>query len=362
MKKDEYYMDLAIVLAKKGGGNVNPNPQVGALIVKEGRIIGQGYHKKYGEAHAEINAFKDCNESPEGATLYVTLEPCAHQGKQPPCFEAIIKNRIERVVIGHLDPNPLVSGKGIKAMKESGIEVSINVLEKECEELNKIFFYYVSQGLPYVMMKYAMTLDGKIATSAGQSKWITGEIARQKVHQDRSRFMAIMIGVETLILDDPQLSVRLENGKNPIRIICDTHLRSPLASKIVSTATEIPTIIATAESDPEKQAPFLKVGCEIILVSCLEGRLNLKELTKKLGEKGIDSIILEGGGTLNASALKAGVVQKVQTYIAPKIFGGKEAPSPVEGHGIEQPNQAYLLERPQITHLGEDILLESELL
>lgn len=362
MKKDEYYMDLAIVLAKKGGGNVNPNPQVGALIVKEGRIIGQGYHEKYGEAHAEINAFKGCNESPEGATLYVTLEPCAHQGKQPPCFEAIIKNRIKRVVIGHLDPNPLVSGKGIKAMREAGIEVSINVLEKECEELNKIFFYYVSQGLPYVMMKYAMTLDGKIATSAGQSKWITGEIARQKVHQDRSRFMAIMIGVETLILDDPQLSVRLENGKNPIRIICDTHLRSPLASKIVSTATGIPTIIATAESDPEKQAPFLKAGCEIILVSYLEGRLNLKELTKKLGEKGIDSIILEGGGTLNTSALKAGIVQKVQTYIAPKIFGGKEAPSPVEGHGIEQPNQAYLLERPQITYLGEDILLESELL
>mgnify|MGYP003365141619 FL=1 len=362
MKKDEYYMDLAIVLAKKGGGNVNPNPQVGALIVKEGRIIGQGYHEKYGEAHAEINAFKSCNESPEGATLYVTLEPCAHQGKQPPCFEAIIKNRIKRVVIGHLDPNPLVSGKGIKAMREAGIEVSINVLEKECEELNKIFFYYVSQGLPYVMMKYAMTLDGKIATSAGQSKWITGEIARQKVHQDRSRFMAIMIGVETLILDDPQLSVRLENGKNPIRIICDTHLRSPLASKIISTATEIPTIIATAESDPEKQAPFLKAGCEIILVSYLEGRLNLKELTKKLGEKGIDSIILEGGGTLNASALKAGIVQKVQTYIAPKIFGGKEAPSPVEGHGIEHPNQAYLLEGAQITYLGEDILLESELL
>lgn len=247
-------------------------------------------------------------------------------------------------------------------MREAGIEVSIKVLEKECEELNKIFFYYVSQGLPYVMMKYAMTLDGKIATSAGQSKWITGEIAREKVHQDRSRFMAIMIGVETLILDDPQLSVRLENGKNPIRIICDTHLRSPLTSKIVSTATEIPTTIATAESDPEKQAPFLKVGCEIILVSCLEGRLNLKELTKKLGEKGIDSIILEGGGTLNASALKAGIVQKVQTYIAPKIFGGKEAPSPVEGHGIEQPNQAYLLKSPQITHLGEDILLESELL
>lgn len=355
-------MDLAIVLAKKGGGNVNPNPQVGALIVKEGRIIGQGYHEKYGEAHAEINAFKGCNESPEGATLYVTLEPCAHQGKQPPCFEAIIKNRIKRVVIGHLDPNPLVSGKGIKAMREAGIEVSINVLEKECEELNKIFFHYVSQGLPYVMMKYAMTLDGKIATSAGQSKWITGEIARQKVHQDRSRFMAIMIGVETLILDDPQLSVRLENGKNPIRIICDTHLRSPLASKIISTATEIPTIIATAESDPEKQAPFLKAGCEIILVSYLEGRLNLKELTKKLGEKGIDSIILEGGGTLNASALKAGIVQKVQTYIAPKIFGGKEAPSPVEGHGIEHPNQAYLLEGAQITYLGEDILLESELL
>lgn len=239
MENDEHFMNLAILLARKGGGNVNPNPQVGAIIVNDGRIIGQGYHEKYGEAHAEINAFKSCIESPEGSTIYVTLEPCAHQGKQPPCFEAIIKNKVKRVVIGSLDPNPLVAGKGIEAMKKAGIDVSLKVLEKECKDLNKIFFHYVTQRTPYVMMKYAMTLDGKIATYKGQSKWITGEKARQKVHEDRSRFMAIMIGVETLLKDDPQLTARIKNGINPIRIICDTQLRTPLTSKIVSTAFEI---------------------------------------------------------------------------------------------------------------------------
>lgn len=362
MENDEHFMNLAILLARKGGGNVNPNPQVGAIIVNDGQIIGQGYHEKYGEAHAEINAFKSCIESPEGSTIYVTLEPCAHQGKQPPCFEAIIKNKVKRVVIGSLDPNPLVAGKGIEAMKKAGIDVSLKVLEKECKDLNKIFFHYVTQRTPYVMMKYAMTLDGKIATYKGQSKWITGEKARQKVHEDRSRFMAIMIGVETLLKDDPQLTARIKNGINPIRIICDTQLRTPLTSKIVSTAFEIPTIIATSNENIQKHQAFIEAGCEILLVSSISEHLDLKDLITKLGEIEIDSLILEGGARLNASALKAGIVQKVQAYIAPKIFGGKEAPSPVDGQGVEHPNQAYLLDRPKVVYLGEDILLESELI
>lgn len=212
------------------------------------------------------------------------------------------------------------------------------------------------------MMKYAMTLDGKIATYKGQSKWITGEKARQKVHEDRSRFMAIMIGVETLLKDDPQLTARIKNGINPIRIICDTQLRTPLTSKIVSTAFEIPTIIATSNENIQKHQAFIEAGCEILLVSSISEHLDLKDLITKLGEREIDSLILEGGARLNASALKAGIVQKVQAYIAPKIFGGKEAPSSVEGLGVEHPDQAYLLDRPQVAYLGEDILLESELI
>ncbi|MGM9885749.1 MAG: bifunctional diaminohydroxyphosphoribosylaminopyrimidine deaminase/5-amino-6-(5-phosphoribosylamino)uracil reductase RibD [Lactococcus sp.] len=357
---DEKYMRRALELAKLGKGLVNPNPQVGAVIVKNGKIIGEGYHEQYGGLHAERNAFKNLTESAEGATIYVTLEPCAHTGHQPPCFEAIIEHKIARVVIGHFDPNPLVSGKGIESMRAKGIIVDGPVLKKECEAINAIFFHYILTKTPYVMMKYAMTMDGKIATYTGASKWITGEVARQKVHEDRSRFMAIMVGSQTVIADNPELTSRIPEGKNPIRVICDSRLSIPIESKVVTTAPEIRTIIATCEQNPELQQVFLESGCEIIEVSERSGHLDLQELMVKLGELNIDSVYLEGGATLNAAAFEARIVQKVQTYIAPKIFGGQGAKSPVGGQGVELPAQAYLLQNATITSLGEDILIECE--
>lgn len=361
MKDKKYYMSRALELAKKGEGTVNPNPKVGAVIVKNGIIIGEGYHKIYGQEHAERLALSSCVDSPEGADMYVTLEPCAHQGRQPPCFEAIIDHKIKRVIIGSFDPNPLVSGKGITQLKKAGIEVVGPVLEKECTEINKIFYHFIKNQIPYVMMKYAMTLDGKIATVTGKSKWITGEKARENVHMDRSRYMGIMVGVGTVIADNPSLTSRGKDLKNPIRIICDTWLRTPLASEVVASAKNYQTIIATSNLDVEAQQPYIEKGCKIITVSRKKEKINLKELMMKLGNEGIDSIILEGGASLNASALEEGIVHKIQAYIAPKIFGGENAKTPVRGEGVLFPEQATQFKIMNIASLGEDILLESEI-
>ena len=358
---DEKFMRYALELARRGEGYVNPNPMVGAVIVKNGKVIGEGYHARYGEAHAERNALQSCRESPKGADLYVTLEPCCHYGKTPPCTEAIIENKIKRVIVGSFDCNPLVAGKGIKILRDAGIEVTEGVLQKECEELNKIFFHFIKTGNPYVVMKYAMTLDGKIATHTGASKWITGKAARKKVHEDRGRMMAIMAGVGTVLVDNPLLNCRLEGKKNPIRIICDTHLRTPLDSKIVKTAGENQTILAVSEKvGEEKKEAYRKAGCEFLELPECEAGINLKILMKKLGEKKIDSVLLEGGGTLNEAALRAGIVDAVQAYIAPKLFGGAEAKTPVEGVGVEKPEEAFRLINTKFSYLGEDILLEGE--
>lgn len=357
---DEYYMKKALELAEKGRGFVSPNPMVGAVIVKNGKIIGKGYHEKYGTLHAERRALENCDSSPEGATMYVTLEPCCHYGKTPPCTEAIIESKISKVVVGSKDSNPLVAGKGIYKLRENGIEVLEGILEKECDEVNQIFFHYIKNKKPYVVMKYAMTMDGKIATKTGKSKWITGEKARQKVHLDRHKYKAIMIGVNTVIADNPLLTCRLDNGENPIRIICDTNLRTPIDSKIVTTAGSVPTIIATSCKDLEKHEIYKALECEILVVSEKNGHIDLNKLMTVLGEKEIDSILLEGGSTLNWSALESNIVNKIQTYIAPKIFGGIDAKTPVAGIGIENPNDCFFIKETKITMLGEDILIESE--
>jgi diaminohydroxyphosphoribosylaminopyrimidine deaminase/5-amino-6-(5-phosphoribosylamino)uracil reductase len=356
---DKQYMRLALDLANKGCGFVAPNPMVGAVIVKDGVIIGQGYHEKYGEFHAERNAILSCTEPPSGATMYVTLEPCCHYGKTPPCTEAIIKSGIAKVVIGSKDPNELVFGQGILTLRENGIEVAVGVLEKECDKLNEVFFHYIKAKTPFVIMKYAMTMDGKIATTTGQSKWVTGEAARYRVHEDRHRYTAIMVGIGTVNVDDPLLNCRIENGKDPTRIICDTNLRLRLDSQIATTANEIPTIIATACSDEAKLKPYIEKGFKIAKVSKNGNHIDLNELLAKLGEEKIDSVLLEGGGSLNWSALQSGIVNKVQTYIAPKIFGGATAKTPVGGVGVESPENAFLLEVETITKLKQDILIES---
>ena len=357
---DQEYMLRAIQLAKKGEGWTNPNPMVGAVIVKDGRIIGEGYHKKCGELHAERNAIASLTESAEGATIYVTLEPCCHYGKTPPCTEAIIEQKIKKVVIGSRDPNPKVAGKGAQILRESGITVVQDFMREECDRLNPVFFHYITTKTPYVVMKYAMTLDGKIATKTGASKWITGETARQEVQHMRHRYMGIMAGIGTVLADDPMLNVRVEGWKSPVRIVCDSSLRIPLDSQIVRSAKEYRTIVAYAgreenEEITEKIERLHAKGVDTVCCPDAKGQIDLKKLMTYLGNEGIDSILLEGGGTLNDSALRAGIVKEVHCFIAPKLFGGKNSKTPVQGIGIGLPSEALKLKCTDICRIGEDI-------
>lgn len=358
--QDRDYMIRAIELAKKAVGFTAPNPLVGAVIVKNGRIIGEGYHKRYGELHAERDALKNVTESPEGAVIYVTLEPCCHHGKQPPCVDAIIEAGIKKVVVGSRDPNPLVSGKGNEILRKHNIEVVEDFMRKECDEMNYVFFHYITSKTPYVVMKYAMTLDGKIASCTGHSKWITGEEARRRVHEDRHRYSAIMVGIGTVLADNPELTCRIAGKTNPIRIICDAKLITPLDSTLVETANSVKTIIATCTCDISRHKPYADKGCHIIYTEACDGRVDLVKLMNILGEMGIDSVLIEGGGTLNWSAVSAGIVNRVQAYIAPKLIGGDSAPSPVRGAGFEKMGDAVKLVNETVTKLGNDYLIEGE--
>ncbi len=357
---DEEYMNYALLLAEKGVGYVNPNPYVGAVIVKDGKIIGQGWHEKYGSWHAERNALADCLKSPEGGTMYVTLEPCCHHGKTPPCTDAILQSGIKKVVIGCLDPNPLIAGKGAPLLRNAGLEVITGVSEDKCQKLNEVFFHYIQTHTPYVVMKYAMTMDGKIATVSGDSKWITGSSARENVHRSRNKYSSIMVGVGTVIADNPSLTCRIPGGRNPIRIICDTDLNTPLDSTVITTAKEVRTIIATACTCSNKQKPYLTYGCEILLVNRFEKYIDLKHLMTELAKRGIDSVLLEGGSALNYSALKSRIVNKVQGYIAPKLFGGEQSKSPIGGTGIQEVTNCFTLKNHTLTWFDEDVLLEGE--
>ena len=360
--KEQEYMRLALEFAKKGCGWTAPNPMVGAVIVKNGRIIGQGWHERYGELHAERNALAACSESPEGATMYVTLEPCCHHGKQPPCVDAILQAGIARVVVGSADANPLVSGKGIQILRKHGVSVTQNVLREQCDKLNEVFFHYIETKRPFVVMKYAMTMDGKIAAYTGASKWVTGEAARMHVQQLRHRYSAIMVGAGTVLADDPMLNCRMPNGRNPIRIICDTRLRTPLTAKVVTSAGQTPTILATCCTELEKRMAYERAGCRVVTVNEKSGHVDLQHLMEKLGQAQIDSILLEGGGVLNWAAIESGIVQKVCAYITPKLFGGQNAKTPIEGKGVPAPADAFRLKNSIITRLGDDFLIESEVM
>ena len=353
-------MLLAIELARQGEGHTAPNPMVGAIIEKNGKIIGAGYHEKYGEPHAERNALSNCIENPKGATIYVTLEPCCHHGKQPPCTQAIVDAGIKRVVVGSRDPNPMVSGKGNDFLRAHGIEVIEDFMREECDKLNGPFFHYIKTKMPYVVMKYAMTLDGKIAAYTGESKWVSGEISREHVHSLRNKYTGIMVGVGTVLNDNPELTCRIEGGRSPIRIICDTHLRTLVDCKVVETAKEVPTIIGTCQTDKDKHKAYIDKGCEIIVVPEKEGHVDVKAFLKELGKRKIDSILLEGGGTLNWTFVREGLINRIVTYISPKILGGADAKSPVEGLGFQNPQKSLKLEIVNISHMGDDILIESE--
>ena len=357
---DEDYMRLALRLAERGWGCVSPNPMVGSVIVKDGVVIGRGWHRRYGMLHAEREALADCVADPVGATMYVTLEPCCHYGRQPPCVDAILGSGISRVVVGSADPNPLVAGRGISMLRGHGVDVVENMLRDECDHLNNVFLRFITTGRPFVTMKYAMTMDGRIATRTGSSRWITGEEARRHVQRFRDRYGAIMVGVGTVLTDDPSLTCHLEGGHDPIRIICDTHLRTPLGSTVVTTARRTPTVLATCCRDAGRQEPYHMSGCRILVLPERDGHVDLVELMERLGAERVDSVLLEGGGTLNWSALRNGIVQQVQTYVAPKLFGGSGAKSPIEGLGVSSPESAFFLKNSRLLRLGEDLLMESE--
>lgn len=352
------YMRYAIALAKMGEGHVNPNPLVGAVIVQDGRVIGEGYHAKYGELHAERMAIESLKGSATGADMYVTLEPCCHYGKQPPCTDVIIDAGIKRVYIGSADPNPLIAGKGIRMLEMAGIEVVTDVLRQECDALNTIFFHYITTHRPYVIMKYAMTMDGKIAAYTGKSQWITGEQAREHVQHTRNRCMGIMVGIGTVLSDNPRLTCRLEGGANPVRIVCDSHLAIPMDSYLVQSAGEAPVYVATISEDEDRIRRLEEAGVHVLITPEYQGFVNLQNLMEQLGSLNIDSVLLEGGGTLNYSAMAAGIVNQVQVYIAPKIVGGDGRFTPVKGLGVEHPGEAYMFQEPRVLHLGEDVLLE----
>lgn len=363
-------MRRALSLAVRGAGRVCPNPMVGAVIVKDDAVIGEGWHRKYGDLHAERDALRSCRErgnDPRGAEMFVTLEPCCHYGKQPPCTDALIEAGIRRVYVGTGDPNPKVAGKGIRILRDHGIEVVEHVLEPECRAVNDIFFHFITTGLPLIFLKYAMTLDGKTACVTGDSRWVTGEEARRRVHEDRNRLAAILVGVNTVLSDDPFLTCRSEGGRNPLRVICDSHLRTPLSSQIVRTAAEVPTVLATLVTDPGRQAPYRKAGCRILVTSEADGHVDLKDLMKQLGAGhvegagAVDSVLIEGGSTIAWSALRSGIVDRVQAYIAPKLFGGADAKTPVGGTGFPHPEDACVLSDLTCTRLGADFLIEGKL-
>lgn len=350
------YMQLAIELAKKGMGYTSPNPMVGCVVVKQDKIVTQGYHERYGEYHAERNALTRYPGDLTGAEMYVTLEPCCHHGNTPPCTDIIIEKGIRKVYVGSMDPNPKVAGKGVQILRDHGIEIETGILEKECLALNEVFFHFITTKRPYVVMKYAMTLDGKIAASTGDSKWVTGEEARRHAHFLRKKYRAIMVGIGTVLADDPLLNCRIEDGVDPIRVVCDSHLRIPADSQIVKTAQNIPTIVCFAKGDDGKIKQLQEAGVEVLQCE-RQGRVDLDTLMKVLGQRNIDSVLIEGGGTLHGTVLKAGLVNEIYGYIAPKLIGGEEAKSPVEGKGFPRMQEAKKVWEIEIIPLGDDICI-----
>ncbi|HNY72915.1 MAG TPA: bifunctional diaminohydroxyphosphoribosylaminopyrimidine deaminase/5-amino-6-(5-phosphoribosylamino)uracil reductase RibD [Syntrophales bacterium] len=356
----EHFMDRALRLARKGEGRASPNPMVGAVIVKDGRIIGEGYHVCCGESHAEINAIRGARESIAGATFYVTLEPCTHQGRTPPCVQALIKEQPARVVIGAIDPNPVVAGRGVAALRAQGIETVVGVREEECRRLNEKFFKFMTTGLPFVTLKYAQTLDGRIAGAGGHSRWISSLPARRYAHRLRSVHDAVLVGTGTVRHDDPELTVRLVRGKNPLRIILDSRLDIPLKAGVFRNQDRAPTLVVAAVNAPEDKLRALAgLGVETLLVAAAPGGINLPELFRKLGQRGITSVLVEGGGAIITSVLRERLADRLAIVVAPKIIGrGVDA---VGELGLTTMDQALQLTAVQWRRLGPDILCTGDI-
>ena len=370
---DKKYMRMAIELAKKGEGAVNPNPLVGAVVVKDGKVVGKGYHRFFGGPHAEVYALEEAGKEAYGATIYVTLEPCSHYGKTPPCAKKIIDMGIKKCFVGSSDPNPQVAGKGVAMLKKAGIEVVESVLKDECDKLNQVFFKYIKTKIPYLFLKCAITLDGKIATKTGNSKWITNEIAREKVQFYRNKFMGIMVGINTVVLDNPSLTARIQNGVNPFRVVVDPHLKIDENCKVVKNNEDEKTVIITSQKNQfvensenindkdfeiKMKQKRLSQNNKVKFIFLDKEKFSFKEMLEEIGKMGIDSVLLEGGESLISLAFKEEVIDAGEIFVANKILGDKNAKPFISGFSKDKMEEAILLNNVKNNIYGENVGIE----
>ena len=357
---DDRFMWMSLDLARQGRGRTSPNPMVGAVVVKDAEVVGTGYHQAVGQPHAETIALKKAGDEARGGTLYVNIEPCSHQGRTGPCTEAIIKAGISRVVAAMEDPNPLVSGRGFARLREAGVTVTTGILEHKARRLNEAFIKYISTGLPFTGIKVAMSLDGKIGTMTGESQWITGEKSRQFVHRLRDYSDVIMVGIQTVLKDNPRLTTRMEGseGKDPVRVIVDSSARLPIDARVIESGSQSNTILAVTEEAPEEKCRVLEEkGVEIMTLPSKDGWVDVKALMKKLAERELSVVLVEGGGNLNYSLLENGLVDKLFVFIAPMIIGGQKSPTAFSGSGVESLTGAWSVEDIEMKQFDRDLLL-----
>jgi diaminohydroxyphosphoribosylaminopyrimidine deaminase/5-amino-6-(5-phosphoribosylamino)uracil reductase len=359
---DEVFMRRALELARRGEGYVEPNPMVGAVLVREGEIVGEGWHQRYGGPHAEIVALEQAGTHARGATLYVTLEPCCHWGKTPPCTDAILRSGVRRVVAAMLDPFPAVSGRGLEILRQHGLEVQVGLLESEAREVNAPYLKRVLRGRPWVIAKWAMSLDGKIATRTGESKWLSSEASRQLARQWRGRMDAILVGIGTALRDDPALTAPPDSPRQPVRMVLDTHLRLPLHSQLVQTARQTPLLVAHGpEIDPHHRQQLQQAGVECLPLPLQSGRVCVLALLDELGRRQMTNLLVEGGGQVLGSFLDSGEVDEVRVFVSPMLIGGSHAPTPIAGEGISRLADVFRLHTFQTQTIGTDVLITGRL-
>ena len=357
LKNDEYYMQLALDLAASARGNTNPNPMVGAVLVNNGVIVGTGLHRKAGEPHAEVHAFRMAGDHAKDATLYVTLEPCSHFGKTPPCANLVKESGVKRVVIAMKDPNPDVAGRGIQLLRDAGIEVEVGILEAQAYKLNERFIYNMLTSRPYIVAKYAMTADGKIAAATGDSQWVTGDDAREDVHEYRHEMDGILVGIGTVLADSPSLTTRLvsKEGKNPVRIVLDSQLQTPLTAHVVQTDDARTIIVTSIDASKQRETALAAKGVTILRVATTHGSVDLEQALEALYKEGITDILVEGGAGVHASFFQQNLVQKAIIYMAPKVLGGAHSITPVGGADVQVMSEAIDFEFDTVNFVGNDL-------
>ena len=354
------FMERALSLAAQGRGRTSPNPMVGAILVQHRRIVGEGYHAYAGGDHAEVVALKVAGDAARGAVCYVTLEPCTHHGRTPPCADALINAGVIKVVVATYDPNPLVAGKGVKRLREAGIFVEVGLLQEEASRLNEAYFKYSLTGKPFVILKAALSLDGKLATRTGDSQWITGEQTRHRVHELRDTVDAVVVGIGTVLRDDPLLTTRLEgwDARDPLRVVVDSRGRLPLTSQLLRSGSRPPLVAVGRRISPARLRRLKEAGVNVMMLPERDGGLSLPDLIRELGDREIRSIMVEGGGKLATSMLQAGIVDKIILMVAPILIGGQKAPTLLQGEGVEKLGEALRIAQLTVERVGQDIIIE----